>query len=276
MRNTRRAVSGLPIQAVLIVVALANLVPVYYMVLAAFKGETELLKNPFGLPQSFGIGNFITLIVEKGFWRLFLNSALVAITSVTLALAISCLAAYAFARFRFVGRKPLFALITALMAIPPVVVIVPLFVAMARVKLLNQYPSVVIIYVGFILPFSIFLLTGFFRSIPVALTEAAKIDGASDLQVLLSVVLPLARAPLITLFLINGLWVWNELMIAVMFLQKEEMRTLMAGMAFLQGRNVRQLSLVMAASVMASAPMFLVLIAGQRAFVKGLTAGAVK
>ena len=109
-----------------------------------------------------------------------------------------------------------------------------------------------------------------------ALTEAAKIDGASDLQVLLSVVLPLARAPLITLFLINGLWVWNELMIAVMFLQKEEMRTLMAGMAFLQGRNVRQLSLVMAASVMASAPMFLVLIAGQRAFVKGLTAGAVK
>ena len=140
MRNTRRAVSGLPIQAVLIVVALANLVPVYYMVLAAFKGETELLKNPFGLPQSFGIGNFITLIVEKGFWRLFLNSALVAITSVTLALAIACLAAYAFARFRFVGRKPLFALITALMAIPPVVVIVPLFVAIGTRQAAEPIP----------------------------------------------------------------------------------------------------------------------------------------
>jgi ABC-type glycerol-3-phosphate transport system permease component len=276
MKQARVSFAGLPIHVVLIIAALVNLFPVYYMVLAAFKDELELLSNPFGLPRSFDPGNFVTLFVEKGFARLFLNSILVAVISVTFALAISCLAAYAFARFRFAGRQILFNIITALMAIPPVVVVVPLFVVMARLKLLNQYPSVVIIYTGFILPFSIFLLTGFFRSIPEALTEAAKIDGASDLQVLRSVILPLAKAPLVTLFLVNGLWVWNELMIAVMFLQKEEMRTLMAGMAFLLGRNVRQLSLLMAASVLASVPMFAVLIAGQRAFVKGLTAGAVK
>ena len=261
------------IQVILISVALINLFPVYYMFVTSFKDELEALKNPLGLPSTFRFENYVTLLVDKGFPRLFLSSCILTISSVVIALCISCLAAYALAHLNFPFRQTLLDLITALMAIPPIVLVIPLFVLMNSLKLLNTYPSAIIVYIGFILPFSIFILTGFFLSFPKEFMEAAKIDGASDFQILLKVLLPMSKAPLMTLMIVNGMWVWNELLIAIMFLQKEEMRTLMAGIAYLHGRNVRNIPLVMGGSVLASLPVLVALAIGQRAFVRGLIGG---
>ena len=272
----RRLGKPIAIHLILLSVTVVNVFPVYYMVSASFKGELEVVGRPWGLPNQLGFEHYWTLLVEKGFLQLFFNSVIITGCSVTVALAISCLAAYAIARLDFWGRQSLFDFITALMAIPPIVVIVPLFVLMSGLGLINRYPSAIIVYIGFILPFSIFILTGFFSSTPQEILDAAKVDGANDLRILTKIVLPLAKAPLATLAIINGLWVWNELLIAIMFLQTEEMRTLVAGISFLYGRNVRQIPLVMSGSVLATIPMIAVLAVGQRAFVKGLTSGAIK
>jgi raffinose/stachyose/melibiose transport system permease protein len=276
MRLLRRAYKPSAIHVILLLVTLINLIPIYYMIAGSFKGKTELANNPLNIPEKFTLGNYDQLLFEKNFPRLFLNSTIVTLSSVIISLAVASLASYAFARFQFRGKQFLFNFIAALMAIPVIVVIIPLFVLMSNLNLINTYPSPVIIYIGFLLPFSIFFITGFFRSIPVEIMDAAKIDGANDVQILLSILIPLSKAPMATLFIVNGLWVWNELLVAIMFLQKEEMRTLMSGIAALSGRNVRDIPLILAASVLSCAPMALILIAGQQTFVKGLTAGAVK
>ena len=276
MNRARRLVKPTSIHVILIIVTLVNLFPLYYMISTSFKGDIEVINNQLGLPSSLGIDNYQVLLVQKGFPRLFLNTVTVSVFSVSIALAISCLAAYALARLDFWGRQPILDIITAFMAIPPIVVIIPLFVLMSSVRLINQYPSAIIAYIGFILPFSVFILTGYFCSIPQELLDAGKIDGANELRLLIDIILPLSKAPLITLAIVNGLWVWNELLIALMFLQREEMRTLMVGIAYLYGRNARNIPLIMSGSVLASLPMLIILAFGQRYFVRGLTAGAVK
>jgi len=277
MQTLRRRGKPLSIHLLMAIVVLINLFPIYYMVTASLKADAaELVNNPFGLPANPSLAHYAVLPIEKGFLRLFVNSAIVTAGSVVLALAAACPAAYAIARLRFWGRQVLFDFITSLMAIPIIVVIIPVFVLMSNLKLINQYPSAIIVYVGFILPFAIFILTSFFRSIPPELLDAARMDGAGDLVILVKIILPLAKAPLATLAIVNGLWVWNDLLVAMMFLQSEEMKTLMAGLASFSGRNVRDIPLIMAGSVFVSIPTLLLLVSGQKYFVKGLTTGAVK
>ena len=121
-------------------------------------------------------------------------------------------------------------LVISLMVIPPVVLVVPLFLLGAQLNLIDTRRIVIAIYVGLMMPFSVYMLAAYFRTIPSSLIQAAEIDGASSLQVFLQVVLPLSRAPLITLAVVNALWVWNELLIALVFLQSQDSLTLMAGL----------------------------------------------
>src|SRR5205814_10603089 len=125
---------------------------------------------------------------------------------------------------------------TALMAVPPVVMIVPLFVLYTRLHLISTYSGAIIIYAGLITPFSVYLLTTFFRTLPNELFESARMDGAGDLLILWRIVLPLSLPPLLTLVVVNALYVGNDLIIAIIFLQDDANRTLMAGIRLCQGR----------------------------------------
>ena len=154
--------------------------------------------------------------------------------------------------------------------------IVPLFVLYTRLGLISTFPGAMIIYAGLITPFSVYLLTTFFRTVPRELLEAARMDGAGPLMILLKVVLPLSLPPLLTLVVVNSLYVWNDLLIAIIFLQDDAKRTLMAGISVFQGRYNNQVPLTMAGMVIASAPMFILYIVFQKHFIRGLMAGAVK
>ena len=132
------------------------------------------------------------------------------------------------------------------------------------------------IYAGLITPFSVYLLTTFFRTLPKELFESARIDGANDLAILWRVVLPLSLPALLTLVVVNSLFVWNDLLIAIIFLQDDASRTLMAGISVFQGRYNNQIPLTMAGMVIASAPMVVLYIAFQKYFIRGLMAGAIK
>ncbi len=246
------------------------------MFVSSFKTPKEYILNPYGPPLHFTLRNFVEVIVEKNFVRFFLNSSILMIFSTILSLILACFAAYAFAKFTFKGKNIIFAMIVSLMGIPPIVVLIPLFVFVVRLGLVNTYQSVIVIYIGFITPFSVFILTNFFNVIPNEMIEAARIDGCSRLWILPRIILPLSKAPLMTLFIVNGLWVWNDLLIVLIFLQKESMRTLMAGVAIHKARYVMNVPLLMAGSAVAVIPMLAICMIGWRFFTKGLVGGMLK
>jgi ABC-type glycerol-3-phosphate transport system permease component len=263
-------------QVTLIAATLLSLFPIYFMTVSAFKTKSEYIENKFGLPQAWILSNFDTALAGEKFFLRFANSTILTVGAVTASLVIACLAAYAFARMDFPGKNTLFNLILALMVVPPVVMIVPMFVSMVRWHLVNTYQGAILIYTGLLLPFSIYLMTNFFRTIPHEIIEAARIDGCSSLGVFWRIMMPLSAPAVITLIVVNALWVWNELLIALVFMQKDELKTLMVGITALRSRNYVDIPATMAGLLIATIPIVIVYMLGQRYFIRGLTGGAVK
>jgi ABC-type glycerol-3-phosphate transport system permease component len=197
----------------------------------------------------------------------------ITLASVVLAAVVSALAAYPLARSKFPGRLPFIALNIVLMVVPPVVLVVPLFLFFVNLGLVNSRLAVVLIYTGLLIPFSIYLLVNFFATIPRSLEEAARIDGAGSLRVLIRVIVPLSAPSIVTVVVVNTVWVWNELLIALVFLQDDQSRTLTAGLTFFQGRFLSNEPLVMTGALIATLPMLALYIVGQRFFIRGLSTG---
>jgi ABC-type glycerol-3-phosphate transport system permease component len=263
-------------QGVLLLAAFLALVPTLFMIVTALKSDEEYAVDKLGLPDTPVIENFRAVLIDSPFLTWMMNSSLLVTGAVLLSTFVSCLAAYAIACMEFRGRETLLALSTSLMAVPPVVMIVPLFVLYTRLGLISTYPGTIIIYAGLITPFSVYLLTTFFRTVPKELFESARIDGAGHVLILRKIVLPLSLPAILTLVVVNSLYVWNDLLIAIIFLQDDAKRTLMAGISVFQGRYNNQVPLTMAGMVIASAPMLILYIVFQKHFIRGLMAGAIK
>lgn len=261
---------------VLLLASFLALVPTIYMIVTALKSDKEYAIDKLGLPDAPVLENFRSVLVDSPFLQWMLNSSILVAGAVLLSTVISVLGAYAIATMQFRGRDTLLAVSTSLMAVPPVVMIVPLFVLYTRLNMVSTYSGAMVIYAGLITPFSVYLLTTFFRTVPRELYEAAHIDGAGQFTILLRVVLPLSLPALVTLIVVNSLYVWNDLLIAIIFLQDDAKRTLMAGISVFQGRYNNQVPLTMAGMVIASAPMFLLYVLFQKQFIRGLMSGAVK
>lgn len=256
--------------------SLIALIPTVFMLVTALKSQEAYQVDKTGWPDAFVFDHFRQILFETPIFLWMANSLILVVGSVALSLVVACLAAYAIARMEFRGREAILTVSTALMAVPPVVLIVPLFVLYTRLGLISTYGGAIIIYAGLITPFSVYLLVTFFRSLPQELIDAAVMDGASHLQILTRVVLPLSLAPLLTLVIVNALFVWNDLLMAVIFLQDDAKKTVMAGIAVFQGRYNNQIPLTMAGMAVAAAPMLILYLSFQRHFVRGLMAGAVK
>ena len=252
------------------------LIPTVFMLVTALKSQGEYQADKTGWPDALVLDHFRQILFETPIFLWMANSLILVVGSVGLSLVVSSLAAYAIARMEFRGRETILTISTALMAVPPVVLIVPLFVLYTRLGLISTYGGAILIYAGLITPFSVYLLVTFFRSLPQDLIDAAVMDGARHLQILTRVVLPLSLAPLLTLVIVNALFVWNDLLMAVIFLQDDAKKTVMAGIAVLQGRYNNQIPLTMAGMAVAAAPMLILYLVFQRHFVRGLMAGAVK
>jgi ABC-type glycerol-3-phosphate transport system permease component len=263
-------------QALLALAAILALYPIWFMASTAFKGRDQYLNDTYGFPWPLHFGNFSGALHGGLFFTWFKNSAILSIGAVVVSTAFAALAAFAIARMRFRGRDVFLSINVALMIVPPVVMLIPLFTLFTQFSLISTYWGVILIYAGLTLPFSVYLLTNFFRSIPRDLLESAVIDGASHLRILWRIFVPLSAPALVTLVVVNALWVWNELLIALVFLPDEGKRTLMVGVTVFQNRYNLDVPLTMAGMLLASLPMFVVYLFGQRFFIRGLTAGAVK
>ncbi len=257
----------------LVAVCLVSLYPIWFIVQTSLKTDPQYQQDPLGLPVPPTGQSFVQLIESMPVLTWLTNSIVVSVAASIATTAIALLASYAVVFARFPGRSLFANGNLALMVVPPVTLLTPLFILMVDIGLINRLPSVIVIYVGLFLPFSVFFLTNFLRSIPLELIEAAKMDGLGPLSTLTRIVTPLSGPALFTLVLVNLIYSWNELLIALVFLQQGDARTLMAGLATFQGRYLAQQPLVMAGAFISVIPIVLLYIFGQRFFVRGLTAG---
>jgi ABC-type glycerol-3-phosphate transport system permease component len=260
-------------KAAMAAMAVLTVFPVYFIAITSLKTRKEYAANQFLPPRHPTLQNFHDAFQDGALLRWVANSVAITVASVIVAAIVSALAAYPLARFRFPGRLPFIGLNIVLMVVPPVVLVVPLFIFFVNLGLVNSRLAVVIIYVGLLIPFSIYLLVNFFATIPRSLEEAARIDGAGQFRTLYSVIAPLSAPAIVTIVVVNAVWVWNELLIALVFLQDNNARTLTAGLTFFQGRFLPNQPLVMTGALIATIPMLLLYLVGQRFFIRGLTAG---
>jgi raffinose/stachyose/melibiose transport system permease protein len=263
-------------QVMMIGFSLLAILPVYYMIVTAFKTREGWLHNQFGLPLPATIANFSQALGDGKLLLWFRNSLIVTAAAILVSTIVSALAAYAIARMKFKGRDFYLSSMIVLMVIPPAVLILPLFVFMVQIHQINTLQGLIAIYVGLLIPFSNFLLVSFFRGLPPELFDAAAIDGCSSFGTLWRIVVPLSGPAFVTLIVVNALWAWNELLVALVFLQTEELKTLMPGLTLFKGHFSINEPLIMAGTLIATLPMIVLFLAGQRFFIEGLVAGAVK
>ncbi len=259
-----------------ILAALAVIFPLYFTVITSVKTDENYSRDKIGFPAEIHLENFNTALRGGRFFLWFKNSVILAGGAVVISTVVSALAAFAFARMDFKIRNPLLSAVTALMIIPPVVMLVPLFVLLTTLGLTSTYWGAILVYGGMVTPFSVYLLTNFFKTIPFEIVESALLDGATSFDILWRIILPLSAPAMITMIVVNLLWVWNDLLIALVLLPQDDLRPLMVGITVFGSRYNKDVPVAMAGMLMASLPMIVVYLFGQRYFIRGLVAGAIK
>lgn len=261
---------------VVFTVATISLYPILLMILSSFKASLEIYKNPLGLPTSFSLDTYRTLLSKIPFTTYFMNSVFVSIASVALIVVVCSLASFYIARFKFSWNQALFFIFLLGMMIPIKLGIVPLFILMRDLGLINSLWSLILMNTATGIPLTMLILTGFFKTMPYELEEAARIDGAGNLRVLWHVVLPLMRPALGTVIIINFIAAWNDFFFPLIFITDKMKRTIPVGMMSLFGEHSADWGSLFAGLTLASLPMILLFFIASKQFMEGLTAGAIK
>lgn len=257
--------------------ALMMITPFLYMLSTSFKGQQYVLRiPPQFIPDPATLANYERILLRGDFGQFFLNSLIVAVVSTSVAVLLSAMMAYGFARYRFPGRELLFRLLLLGLMIPAMMLIVPQFVLAKHLGLLDSLWGLIVFYVAGNLALNTFLLRGFFEALPDELDQAMQIDGAGHWRRFRDLALPLARPALATAVIFTFLATWDEFAWALTIITTPENQTLPIAIALLQGPRGTQWGLVFAASVIAVLPVIAVFLGFQRHFVQGLTAGSVK
>jgi multiple sugar transport system permease protein len=252
------------------------LVPFAWMMLSSFRPEADLTATPLRLlPRTLTLANHIELLARTSFLQNLRDSLVVAAGAVLLGLALSLPAAYAFSRFRFVGRQALRVQFLAINMFPVVVLILPLFVLFRQLGLLDTYFALIAGHATFTLPFAIWLMSSYVDSIPRELDQAAAMDGATRWQTMRLVILPLTLPGLVAVGIYLFISSWNEYLFALM-LAGRHVRTVTVALQMFIGENEVQWGLLMAGGTLVALPATLLFLAAQRHLVGGLTGGAVK
>jgi ABC-type glycerol-3-phosphate transport system permease component len=262
-----------PIFISLVLVAATILYPLYFVILTSVRPNADYLQNPFGLPGQWTFENYLRLIEDYGIGQAFLNSLFVSSSSVVIILVLASIAGYALAKLPVPGTKVITATFVSVMLIPGPVLIIPIYVMLARLDLVSTYAGVILVYVATGLPFATFFLTLSFRGIPDEVIEAARIDGAGFPRIMWSIVRPMGSSGLATLAVLQFLGAWNELIFAYILIPKESMRLLTPQLATIGERFLTDQPLVSAGLfITASVPLILLAFASKY-IMQGLQVG---
>ena len=254
--------------AILCVVVVVMLFPFAYMILTSLRSYDQFLSG-----SGFSLDSWQGLFGQLPVVQQMVNSSIVTISAVALILFASTTAGYAFAKLQVPVSPLLFVGILAGMMIPVQSIIIPEFVNIASVGLINQYPGTILVYAALGIPFGTYLMTTYFRGVPTELVEASLMDGASYRQIFVGVMLPLAVPAIVTVGVLQFIQIWGDLLIGLLFLNQPEVRTITVGLATLQSSRIIPVPMLMAGSLVSALPAVLVYLFFQRQLIAGLTMG---
>jgi raffinose/stachyose/melibiose transport system permease protein len=274
--RTKRTAKSLSLQLVALVIGAAMVWPVLYAVMSGFKSNNELSSNPFGPPREWITGNYTELLASGDFWRQLSNSTVIAIATALITVAVSALAAFVFARLAFRGRELLFTLFAIGLMFPFAVAILPLYVLLRTMGLLDNPLGVILPQAAFGLPVTIIVLRGFFRAIPGEMEEAARIDGCGPFGFFWRILLPMARPAIATVSVLAIVTSWNNFFLPLLVFTEPDWWTIPVGVQQFKGEHSTDFARVLAYVTLAMAPALAFYAVAERHLVGGLTAGATK
>ncbi|WP_045273999.1 carbohydrate ABC transporter permease [Microbacterium azadirachtae] len=211
--------------------AIVVILPMLWTLLGSFKTTTEIFKSPFGLPADWNFNNYVSAWVDNNFGGMFVNTIIVVGCALILVMVLGAMCAYVLARFQIPGGRVVYYLMLAGLTFPPFLAIVPLFFILQSMQLLNTLPGLIITYVAFALPFTVFFLFSFFKSLPYEIQEAAYVDGASEWRTFFQVMLPMARPGMAAVAIMNFLGLWNQFILPISLNTNKDNYVLSQGMA---------------------------------------------
>jgi ABC-type glycerol-3-phosphate transport system permease component len=263
-----RRLKRLGILAILSVVGIVMLFPFVYMVVVSLRSPDQYLSG-----EGFSLDSWAALFDQLPVMQQMVNSAIVTLSSVALIVLVSTMAGFAFAKLRFPLAPLLFVGILAGMMIPVQSIIIPEYVNIANVGLINQFPGPILVYAVLGIPFATFLMTTYFRGIPNEIIEASLVDGATYGQIYRTIMMPLAIPAVVTVAVLQFIQIWGDLLIGLLFLQYPEVRTITVGLATLQSSRTIPVTLIMAGSILSLLPAVIIYLFFQRQLIAGLTMG---
>jgi raffinose/stachyose/melibiose transport system permease protein len=250
--------------------------PLLNMVLSSFKSNRSIITEPFSLPESFSFANFRTVWVDRGFHRYFINSVTVTVTAMAFVLLFGSMAAYGVSRYVFRGSIIIYMLFLSGIMLPLKAAVIPLFLLIKRLGLMDRQLSVILIFIAMGLPSTVFILSGFMKGIPLELEHAARIDGCRDFAIYRRIVMPMTAPAIALVTIYNSVPIWNDFFFPLVFLQSDRIKTLPVGLSTFFGQHSTNYSLLFSGLSIAILPMLLLYLFMSRYFIKGMTAGAVK
>ncbi|MGO4666756.1 carbohydrate ABC transporter permease [Bosea sp. 2RAB26] len=252
------------------------LYPIVIMVFSAFKTTGEIFDAPFSVPDFTYVANFTRIWGETSLPGYFINSVIITGSSIALILLLGTMGAYALARYEFPGNSAVFMFFLAGLMLPLKLAVIPLFLQMRDFGLLDTRFGLILIYTAMGLPSTIFIMTGFLRTLPTELEEAARIDGASEPRIMLSIMLPLSVPPMVISAIQNAVPTWNDFFFPLVFIQTDARKTLPQGLSVFMGEYTTDWGMLFAGLTIAALPLTIIYIVMSRQFIRGMTAGAVK
>lgn len=276
-RNQKRIVTVITGWAFLGVMAAVILLPMLWILISGFKTNNEIFTNTFALPETWRISNYI-MAWRYGLGSYFINSILVTTTSTIVTLVVSLLASYALthSRFQFKMKNVMLVFIISGLMLAPQVALLPLYNLLSKMGIYDTYLAMIIPYVAFRIPFTVFLMRAYLLSMPKELEDAAYIDGCGSMKILTRIVVPLSKPIIATGALLTGMYCWNEFMFALVFTSSDTLRTIPLGLMNMRGTFRTEWGILIAALALSALPIILVFILLQKQFVRGLAAGGVK
>ena len=268
--------AGWLVRAAIGLLLAATLFPLYWMLVSSITPEARLFEAPALVPTSPVLEHYRALFAQRNFWIPIRNSLIVAGATTALAVTTGALCAYALARLVFPGKRLLLSFVLAVSMFPQIALVSPLYMLLRELGLINTYPGLVLPYLTFATPLTIWLLLGYFRQLPADIEEAARMDGASRARALWEVVVPLAWPGIATTAILTFLYCWNEFLFALSFTLGPERYTVPVAIALFRGQYQVPWGQILAAAVVATAPVAVLVMIFQRRMVEGLTGGAVK
>jgi raffinose/stachyose/melibiose transport system permease protein len=264
------------IQIILIANTFIMLAPIVIMIFSAFKTTPQIFASPFGIPDFTNLVNFSRIWTQTNFLQYLINSFVVTGASMALILTLGTMAAYALARYEFFGAGFILMFFIAGLTLPLKLAIIPLFMLMRDLGILNNQLSLIFVYTAMGLPTTIFIMTGFIRTLPNELEDAARMDGASEARIMWSIMLPLVRPAMVIAGIQNVVPIWNDFFFPLVFIQNDRLKTLPQGLTTFMGEYSTDYGVLYAGLTLSALPIIIIYIVLSRQFISGMTSGAIK